>query len=95
MTPSLEGRDKGRVNHPNHQPSPLFSPDTNLFAFKEQISTNQELIPSGTGGQGVKIIGQLRDSYIILQHNTGLQYIDQHALAERIAFEKMKKEITD
>jgi DNA mismatch repair protein MutL len=36
----------------------------------------------------------LRDSYIVVQGDDGLYYIDQHALAERISFERMKKEIT-
>ena len=39
-----------------------------------------------------RIIWQLRNSYIILQSQNALYYIDQHALAERIAFETMKKE---
>lgn len=38
-----------------------------------------------------QIVGQLWNSYIILQANDALYYVDQHALAERIAFEKMKK----
>lgn len=42
-----------------------------------------------------KVVGQIRDSYIIVQHRDGLRYIDQHALAERIAFEKLKNKITD
>ena len=39
-----------------------------------------------------KIIWQLRNSYIVIESNDALYYIDQHALAERIAFETMKKE---
>lgn len=39
-----------------------------------------------------KIIWQIWNSYIILESNNALYYIDQHALAERIAFETMKKE---
>jgi DNA mismatch repair protein MutL len=39
-----------------------------------------------------QIIGQLRNSYIVLQSSEALYYIDQHALAERIAYETMKKE---
>ena len=39
-----------------------------------------------------QVIGQLWNSYIVLQSREALFYIDQHALAERIAFETMKKE---
>ncbi len=42
-----------------------------------------------------KVIGQARNSYIILQSEESIYYIDQHALAERIAFEKMKKNISE
>lgn len=38
-----------------------------------------------------KIIWQLRNSYIIIESNNALYYVDQHALAERIAYEWMKK----
>ena len=41
-----------------------------------------------------KVVWQIRDSYIIVQHESGLWYIDQHALAERISFEKMRKNIS-
>ncbi len=37
------------------------------------------------------VVWQLRNSYIVLQSEDSLYYVDQHALAERIAFEKMKK----
>ena len=39
-----------------------------------------------------KIIWQLWNSYIIIESWDALYYVDQHALAERIAFETMKKE---
>lgn len=38
-----------------------------------------------------QILGQARNSYIVLQADTAIYWIDQHALAERIAFENMKK----
>jgi DNA mismatch repair protein MutL len=41
------------------------------------------------------IVGQIRNRYVVLQSEDAVFYIDQHALAERIAFEKMKKEISD
>ena len=39
-----------------------------------------------------KVVGQIWHSYVILQSNDGIYYIDQHALAERINFEKMRKD---
>lgn len=81
----------------------LLSPEENSLSFKEDVVPSRNGRPEGSalgaglGGKTIDgtIIGQLRDSYIIVQHNTGIWYIDQHALAERIAFEKMTKEITD
>ncbi len=37
-----------------------------------------------------RVIGQLRDMYILLEDNDFLYTVDQHALAERIAYERMK-----
>ncbi len=37
-----------------------------------------------------KVVGQLRNSYIVLESVDALYYIDQHALAERILFENIK-----
>ena len=37
-----------------------------------------------------KIIGQLWDMYILLEDNDAFYMVDQHALAERIAYETMK-----
>ncbi len=41
------------------------------------------------------LLGQIWDSYIILSTPDSLVYIDQHALAERIAFERMKTKIAE
>jgi len=40
-----------------------------------------------------QIVWQIRDSYIVLQNSEKIFYIDQHALAERISFEKMKSQL--
>lgn len=37
-----------------------------------------------------KVIGQLWNAYILLESSDAVYYIDQHALAERILFEKIK-----
>lgn len=39
-----------------------------------------------------KLVGQMWNSYIVLESKDSVYYIDQHALAERISFEKIKKE---
>ncbi len=39
-----------------------------------------------------KIIGQLHNSYIIVETNDWMQILDQHALAERIIYEKLQKQ---
>ncbi len=39
-----------------------------------------------------KLVWQMWNSYIVIESKDNVYYIDQHALAERISFEKMKKE---
>lgn len=38
-----------------------------------------------------KIIGQIHNSYIVVETREGIQILDQHALAERIIYEKISK----
>ena len=52
---------------------------------------NGDVVSIVTDEAQYTVLGQLRDMYIMLQAEDGLYLIDQHALAERIAFEKMKK----
>jgi DNA mismatch repair protein MutL len=42
-----------------------------------------------------RIISQLRNMYMLLEGDDGILLVDQHALAERIAFEKMRKEFAN
>lgn len=48
--------------------------------------------PTDSGGpfhiQGVRILGQIQDSYIIASDNYGLLIIDQHVAHERVLYEK-------
>ncbi|NVP17969.1 DNA mismatch repair endonuclease MutL [Candidatus Gracilibacteria bacterium] len=39
-----------------------------------------------------KIIGQTHNSYIIVETKSGIKFLDQHALAERIIYEKLAKQ---
>ena len=57
--------------------------DNNLSDNNEQPSTDLHDTPLGY------IIGQMHNSYIIVQTDSGMQILDQHALAERILYEKL------
>lgn len=78
--------------------------EDNIFWFQEQkikgspLSNNQTFdfyddskTYSNPDIWDYQIVWQLWNTYIVLQSNDALHYIDQHALAERIAFENMKK----
>jgi len=43
----------------------------------------------------IVILGQLRESFIVAQGVQNVYYIDQHALAERITFEKMRVTVAE
>ena len=57
---------------------------TSTFAPNEQEQLRDQEVGD------YKVVGQLRNSYIVLESADALYYIDQHALAERILFEKIK-----
>ncbi len=42
--------------------------------------------------EGVRLIGQLHSSYLLLEDDAHLLVIDQHAVQERLLFEKLKKQ---
>jgi len=50
-------------------------------------------VPLGAGFSQLRIIGQFHSNYLILEALDGLIIIDQHALHERINFEKLKTQI--
>ena len=74
-------RGEGRVNV------------TPVFGLESFVEGNEN--PTSFFHQEIgeyQVMGQLWNSYIVLQSQDALYYIDQHALAERIAFEEMKRE---
>lgn len=56
------------------------------------IDTEEEKIFENEFILEYKLVWQMWNSYIVLESEDTVYYIDQHALAERISFEKMKKE---
>lgn len=80
------------------EPSSLFTTQAQKVQQWAQVFIKDSYIeatPQHHKNTEYKVVGQIWDSYIIVQHEQGLRYIDQHALAERIAFEKLKNKISD
>lgn len=95
-----EGTDKNSINFFSPGIGGKFPEHAPLFdsASEQQVSQfwsldmqqNQDQFYFHADIGEYQILGQLRNMYIALQADTALYLIDQHALAERIAFEKMK-----
>jgi len=73
--------------------SSLFSPRESSVSSAGSgfFDVGQQLIQESNQLGHYHIVGQLWDMYIVVQGQDSLYYIDQHALAERIAFEKLRK----
>lgn len=81
----------------NQNSNQLFSQESNNLYVQSDFQNIDNNLPENQNPMiwNYKLIWQLRNSYIVVEAEDWLYYIDQHALAERISFEKMKKEIAD
>lgn len=64
------------------------------FSFEDRVSVpsvSEDQVSVEMADDHYTVLGQLWNMYIILQAEDGMYLIDQHALAERIAFEKLKQ----
>ncbi|MFC1884073.1 DNA mismatch repair endonuclease MutL [Thermodesulfobacteriota bacterium] len=62
---------------------------------KWEISEAETPEDKGVPEKGVKIIGQLRNTYILCELQDGFLILDQHAAHERIVFETLKRGILE
>ena len=60
---------------------------------QEQIPIHEDQPPKPSALAGYKMIGVAFDTYIMLQNDKQMIFIDQHAAHERILYEKLMKEI--
>nr|WP_300361179.1 DNA mismatch repair endonuclease MutL [Fusobacterium sp.] len=55
------------------------------------FSEKRDIISKNVSKENFKIIGQLADTYILIERNENLEIYDQHIIHERILYEKYKK----
>ncbi|UFX82588.1 DNA mismatch repair endonuclease MutL [Candidatus Absconditicoccus praedator] len=66
------------------------------FQWEGSVYSKPNIIENQENNIGdMKVIGQIWDSYIIVQLENELYLVDQHAVAERITFEKMKNDMQE
>lgn len=71
------------------QQSPLWSVPTQAHIAEEQAEQVQPMSAAQSAAQ-VKVIGQLFNTYILLETPQGLMVVDQHIASERTVFEQLK-----
>lgn len=69
------------------QISSVFSEALTSMACSYQINPSEATLEQTATKSPIKVLGQLRDSYIVAIDNQGLMLIDQHVAHERILFE--------
>jgi len=71
---------------------PLLFPEANLFATDSTSSPPApELFESRAGYGGLRYVGQVRGTFLICEGEDGLYVLDQHAAAERVTFDRLRK----
>lgn len=77
------------MQHMEYKPPVDFSQNNDYTPAQKQIFASQ----SQTNIEpGENIIGQYRDTYILIDTETGLEIVDQHIAEERYIYEKLKSE---
>ncbi|MFO0603776.1 MAG: DNA mismatch repair endonuclease MutL [Polyangiales bacterium] len=54
-------------------------------------SSASEQLPGGGAFGALRYVGQLRRMYLLCENETGVVILDQHAAAERVTFERLRK----
>ena len=101
MTPVTSIAEVAVAPYQATKQAPLFSPHhasgvrTSFYAKPEgSQSEPQRLATPKSTLPALRLLGQIRNSYIVAEGPDGLYLIDQHAAHERILFEKLSQEKT-
>jgi DNA mismatch repair protein MutL len=73
--------------------APTLFPESNLFApaVSGAASTAPELFEARGGYGGLRYVGQMRGMFLVCEGDDGLYVLDQHAAAERVTFDRLRK----
>jgi DNA mismatch repair protein MutL len=86
---SLDGPDHGGTPLPQEDAPPRLQPPTsNLWPPSTRLQTE---IWETRGFAGMRVIGQLHDTYILCEAEDGLILIDQHAAHERVLYDRLTR----
>ncbi len=106
--PALEARPVGISGFgPRVSPGPVFGrTESREWDRRQSSGLPMDLSPIGAGPKpasptpveamaSLRILGQVRNTYLVAEGNDGMYLIDQHAAHERVLFEKVSREVAD
>ena len=90
-----EGQEKNNLSPSESELSPDTATQPAATLSGTEFLGAGTLPSAGIPGVGVIKILQVHNSYVVTQDDEGIVIIDQHALHERIMFEKLRKRVLD
>ncbi|AKU94491.1 DNA mismatch repair protein MutL [Labilithrix luteola] len=73
-------------------PPPLPLPTTNLFAERsEPAAPATDLFGGESLYASLRFVGQVKATFLVCEGNDGLYVLDQHAAAERVTFDRLRR----
>jgi DNA mismatch repair protein MutL len=92
-TPSLALYPTARspVADPAPEPESLASPNAALLAIRDSAAAPIRPRPA-VRWSNLRFVAQLRQTYLVCEDDEGLYVLDQHAAAERVNFDRLRKQ---
>ena len=86
-SPSMgEGWGEGDSRRPNHNPPPAPDP------FSLPTASPTQLVPLRQTLATLRVVGQIRQTYIVAEGEGGMYLIDQHAAHERVVYDRLQQQ---
>lgn len=77
---------------PVHQEAQNATPSTGGLSLHQPQRSSQHTSLSGTPQQKLRILGRIKETFIVGENDLGMVLIDQHAMHERIMYEKFMEQ---